>query len=101
MPERAGLHQILRIERIADLLLFRSVSFVRDANLEVEAPHLEYGADLLPDVELVPVLDGVGDGFADRHADPVRSVFVQPRVFAEMFRDHLYELDILKSAADG
>ena len=62
---------------------------------------VEGGADLLAHVELVAVLDGVGHGFAHRHADPVRSVLVQPCVFAEMFRDHLHELDVLESAADG
>ena len=59
------------------------------------------GDQQLRDVQLVSMLDGVGDGFPDGHADPVRSIFIDARVFAEMFRDHLHELDVFESAADG
>src|SRR5207247_2139376 len=96
-----GLHQILRIEWIADLVRIESFPLVRDPDLQVEALQLEGGVHLLPHVELVAVLDGIRHGFADGHADPMRSVFIQPCVFAEMFRDHLNELDVLKSAADS
>ena len=100
-PAPARLHQILRIERVADLGRIESLSLVGYRDLQLRAAKGERGVHLLGDVELVSMLDGVGDGFPDGHADPMRSIFIDARVFAEMFRDHLYELDVLESTADG
>ena len=55
----------------------------------------------LCDIQLVPMFDGVGHRFANGHADPMRAVFVDARVFTQMFRDHLDELDVFESAANG
>src|SRR5216684_7588184 len=97
----AGFHQILWIERVADLLRIESGSLVGDGDGEVVTIQLEGRVDLFFDVELVAVLDGIRHRLADGHADPMRTVFIHPRVFTEMFRDHLHELDVLEPTADG
>ena len=97
----ARFHQVLRVQGVAHRLRIKSRSLVRNRDGEIVAVQLEGGIDLLLDVELVAVFDGIGDRLAHGHADPVRAVLIHPRVFTEMFRDHLHELDILESTADG
>src|SRR5258706_109848 len=97
----ARLHQILRVERIADLLRIEAGALIGDGDGQLVAVQFERGIDLLLHVQLVAVLDGVRHGLADGHADPMRAVFIHPGVFAEMFVDHLHELDVLEPTADG
>ena len=53
------------------------------------------------EIQFVAVLDGVRDGFADSHSNPVSPILIQPCVLTEMFGDHLNEFDVLDPAADG
>src|SRR5260221_2314488 len=97
----ARFHQILWIQRIAHLLRVEPLAFVGDGDGEVAAVDFERGVHPLAYVELVSMFDGVGDGFAHGHADPVRAVLVESGILTKMLRDHLHELDIFESAADG
>src|SRR3712207_7588609 len=53
--------------------LFRSFAFVRDPDLQLRTRQLERGVYFLFHIELVPVLDGVGDRLANGHAEDRKS----------------------------
>src|ERR1043166_3243549 len=94
-------HEVFRAERVADLLGIEALAFVGDVDGQLRPVQVERGVHFLADVELVAVLDGVRDGLAHGHADPMRAVLVETCVLTQMLRNHLNQLDVLEAAADG
>src|SRR4051794_40221099 len=94
-------HEVFWAEGIADFLRVEACALVGDVDRQVQTSQVERGAHLLADVELVPVFDRVRHRLAHSHADPVGAVLVEARVLTQVLRDHLNQLDVLESAADG
>src|SRR5688572_6140292 len=99
-PAAARLHEVLRIERVAHFLGVETLTFIRDRDLQLESLKLEGGVHLLVNIEFIAVFDGIGNRFADCHADPVRPILVDTCVLAEVLRDHLNQFDVLEAATD-
>ena len=55
---------------------------------------------MLARVVLVAVLDGVDHRLADRHADPVNRVVVEPDVAADVVADDLHEVEHFEGAGE-
>ena len=55
---------------------------------------------MLGGVVAVAVLDGVDDRFANRHADPVDRVLVEPARAADVIGDDLHEVQHLDRARE-
>ena len=60
----------------------------------------ELDHDALGFVALVAVLDGVDDGFADRHADPVQLIVVEAGHATDVVADHLDEIQHVERAGE-
>ena len=100
----ARLQEIFGRERVGDLLGIEALAFVLDPDDEfrrILCGHVrEFDGDPFFDVVLVAVLDGVDDGFANRHADPMQRIVIEPGQATDVVADDLDEIQHVKCASE-
>ena len=97
----ARLQEILGIQRAGNLIDAETGSLIFNENRNTVRLNLETDIHLFIDIQFVPMLNRVGNGFPNGHSNPMSGVLIEMHEIREAVREDLNQIEVIQSAANA